>query len=92
MPDGNVGRELDRADAELDLLISRRETYLNNEAANARTEEWIASERRYRAERFKELADAWSAYYLRQAEIHERLADENRERAAQLFAGAARGR
>ena len=58
----------------------------------AEAELWHASEPNYRAMKRLELVDAWSDYYLKLAEIHERIADENRERAARLFASLGGGR
>jgi len=90
LADGNLAREVDRADQEIDAFISRRETYLDNEAANERAKEWSKSERRYRASRRLDLLAQWSDYFLRQAEIHERIADESREKAARLFSETGR--
>ena len=56
------------------------------ERANAEAERWNASERSYRKEKRLERIEAWSYYYLGLADFHEKMADENRERAARLFA------
>ena len=48
--------------------------------ANTKAELWAAAERKYRAMK-----------RLKLAEIHERIADENRERAARLFASLGGG-
>jgi len=89
LADGNVGRELDRADAELDLLIERRQTYLDNEAANARSELWRSSKRRYLSQREVEHREAWLEHHRRRAELFEALAGQHRAALGKLLDDAA---
>ena len=73
-------------DSEIDLDLGRP----GRAAANAERELWAASERKYHAIKRQELVEVWSDFYLALAAAHERIADENREKAARLFAGAGR--
>ena len=92
MADGNAAREIDRADQEIDAFIERRETCLDNEAANERAAEWARSQRRYRARLTDSRRQEWLEFHRRQALLFEALAAEHRDALGRLIDGSsARG-
>ena len=90
MPDGNPGRELNRVDEELDLLIARRheeregrgEANAAEQAENWRMETYLRDEE-------EERRRAWLDWHTRQAELLEALAGEHRAERRKLLDAAA---
>ena len=76
------------AERGLNDLIERRAT--ERESANTAADLWKRDEAKYRAglefSRMKE----WQEHYLHLADIHERLCEENRQRAFRLLDEASR--
>jgi len=91
MADGNAARAHDRADQELDLLIQKRETYLENSAANEQAELWRSSKRRYLKSKQQPNREAWAEFHKRQAALFEELAAEHRDALGRLIDGGAGG-
>jgi hypothetical protein len=90
MPDGNPGRELNRVDEELDLLIARRheERERNGEPDTANAAE-LWREESYSRDEAEERRLAWLDWHTRQAEILEALAGEHRAEVGRLLDAAA---
>ncbi len=61
----------EKAERDLDILISKREkARLSDDAERAREELWAESVRRYSAARDAELREQWCAYHTEQAARH----------------------
>jgi hypothetical protein len=58
-----------------------------HEILNAQERAWRESERAYVLKRKGERREEWRAHFLRLADVHTRLDEENRSRAARLIGG-----
>ena len=94
MADGNLARELDRADQEIDAFIAKRaaEREAEREAANEEDRELADSKRRYAAARAAGHRAEWLDFHRRQAVLFETLAAEHRSALGELIDAAASSR
>lgn len=82
----------EKVEAELDHMIRRADERRRLSEGERREEElWRESERQYQAKRQAELVFLWVEFYKRQAQAAlangQRIADENRDKAAKLLEG-----
>lgn len=88
-----TGREIasgERAEAELDAFISRRDTERRkSEGERAIEDLWREAERRQEAHRRREARAGWYGWHLDRADLYARLSAEHRERAEGLLSEGA---
>ena len=87
MADGNVGRELDRADAEIDAFIEKR--HREREQANAEAAAEREQVRSYLSQRNGGHSQEWAAFYRSQIEAAEDMRERAVERLGKLIDGGA---
>jgi hypothetical protein len=72
-------------EAGIGLYIAGWARSSGNEAANARRELWRKSEENWRRDLEAQRNEAWRLHYKRLADLHQQLADQNRQRARELM-------
>jgi hypothetical protein len=77
-------RHSEAVDAELTRFADRRSRQSERESENEKARIWRESELRYLAGREAALRSEWHKHFVRQARIHEELAQRAREKAARL--------